>query len=256
MAAGLHVHARRPPPPRGDRQGHAAVRLHDRAGAGRRASPRVGMDVLLFGPLPTPAVAMLTRTLRADLGRDDLRLAQPFRRQRHQAVRPRRLQALRRDASCEIEALMDERPAARPRRAQRARPRRSASTTPPGALHRVRQGAPSRAACAWTACASSSIAPTAPPTRSRPTVLWELGAEVDPASASTPDGFNINRGLRLHRARAPCSAQVTEHARRYRHRARRRRRPGGDVPTRRASIIDGDQILALIARSWAQAAAG
>src|SRR6201994_372468 len=27
-----------------------------------------GMDVVLFGPLPTPAVAMLTRSLRADLG--------------------------------------------------------------------------------------------------------------------------------------------------------------------------------------------
>src|SRR5262245_53966072 len=27
-----------------------------------------GMDVFLFGPLPTPAVAMLTRSLRADLG--------------------------------------------------------------------------------------------------------------------------------------------------------------------------------------------
>src|SRR5882757_2185831 len=28
----------------------------------------VGMDVFQFGPLPTPEVAMLTRTLRADLG--------------------------------------------------------------------------------------------------------------------------------------------------------------------------------------------
>src|SRR4029450_2972922 len=28
----------------------------------------VGMEVFLFGPLPTPAVAMLTRSLRADLG--------------------------------------------------------------------------------------------------------------------------------------------------------------------------------------------
>ena len=35
-----------------------------------------GMDVTLVGPLPTPAIAMLTRSLRADLGRDDLRLAQ------------------------------------------------------------------------------------------------------------------------------------------------------------------------------------
>src|SRR3978361_1138626 len=28
----------------------------------------VGMDVLLLGPVPTPAIAMLTRSLRADLG--------------------------------------------------------------------------------------------------------------------------------------------------------------------------------------------
>ena len=33
----------------------------------------VGMDVVLLGPMPTPAVAMLTRSMRADLGRDDLR---------------------------------------------------------------------------------------------------------------------------------------------------------------------------------------
>src|SRR5690349_15430106 len=28
----------------------------------------VGMDVMLLGPMPTPAVAMLTRSMRADLG--------------------------------------------------------------------------------------------------------------------------------------------------------------------------------------------
>src|SRR5205807_4063508 len=28
----------------------------------------VGMDVLLLGPMPTPAVAMLTRSMRADIG--------------------------------------------------------------------------------------------------------------------------------------------------------------------------------------------
>ena len=28
----------------------------------------VGVDVLLLGPIPTPAVAMLTRAMRADLG--------------------------------------------------------------------------------------------------------------------------------------------------------------------------------------------
>ena len=56
----------------------------------------VGMDVLLLGPVPTPAVAMLTRSHARRSRRDDLGLAQPLRGQRHQAVRARRLQALRR----------------------------------------------------------------------------------------------------------------------------------------------------------------
>ena len=36
-----------------------------------------GMDVTLVGPLPTPAVAMLTRIAARRSRRDDLRLAQP-----------------------------------------------------------------------------------------------------------------------------------------------------------------------------------
>ena len=39
----------------------------------------VGMDVLLLGPMPTPAVAMLTRSMRCRSRRHDLRLAQPLR---------------------------------------------------------------------------------------------------------------------------------------------------------------------------------
>ena len=38
----------------------------------------VGMDVILTGPLPTPAIALLTREMRADLGRDDLGQPQPL----------------------------------------------------------------------------------------------------------------------------------------------------------------------------------
>ena len=67
-AAGRLFRARRPSAPRGDRQGHAAVGLHAGAGADRRASSRPGMNVMLVGPMPTPAVAFLTRSLRADLG--------------------------------------------------------------------------------------------------------------------------------------------------------------------------------------------
>jgi hypothetical protein len=60
MAVGVCFQSRRPPPPRGDRQGYAAVRLHARKRAGRRLY-RGGVDVFLLGPMPTPAVAMLTR---------------------------------------------------------------------------------------------------------------------------------------------------------------------------------------------------
>ncbi len=38
----------------------------------------VGMDVFFFGPLPTPAVAMLTRSLEGGSRRDDLGFAQSF----------------------------------------------------------------------------------------------------------------------------------------------------------------------------------
>ena len=47
----------------------------------------VGMDVFLLGPMPTPAVAMLTPLAARRPRRHDLGLAQSLRRQRHQAVR-------------------------------------------------------------------------------------------------------------------------------------------------------------------------
>ncbi len=56
-----------------------------------------GGEVSLGGVLPTPAAPLLVRRHRFDLARRDLRLAQPLRRQRHQVLRQRRLQALGRD---------------------------------------------------------------------------------------------------------------------------------------------------------------
>jgi phosphoglucosamine mutase len=62
MAAGkMFMSKRRAPPPGGDRQGHPALGLHDRA-ALVPGFTSVGMDVRLFGPLPTPGVAMMTRS--------------------------------------------------------------------------------------------------------------------------------------------------------------------------------------------------
>ena len=53
---------------RADRQGHAHFRLHARSGARSGACPRPASTCMLSGPLPTPAVAYLTRALRLSAG--------------------------------------------------------------------------------------------------------------------------------------------------------------------------------------------
>src|SRR5258708_28227549 len=67
MAAGAHFR-------RGDHR-HLVVIGHDTRLSGYMLEPALtagfiamGMDVVISGPLPTPAIAMLTRSLRADLG--------------------------------------------------------------------------------------------------------------------------------------------------------------------------------------------
>ena len=59
----------------------------------------VGVDVMLLGPMPTPAVAMLTNSLRCDIGVMISASHKRFRRQRHQAIWARRLQAFGRNRS-------------------------------------------------------------------------------------------------------------------------------------------------------------
>ncbi len=97
----------------------------------------VGMDVLLTGPIPTPAVGMLTRSMRADLGVMISASHNPYRRQRHQAVRARRLQALRRRRArdrgadrCRPDEEAGQERRSRPRQAHRRRA---------GPLYRIRQ---------------------------------------------------------------------------------------------------------------------
>jgi phosphoglucosamine mutase len=84
--------------------------------------------------------------------------------------------------------------------------------------------------------------------RVAPTVLWELGATVIPLGVS-PDGININRGCGSTVPGYLCE-QVVEHG------ADLGIALDGDadrllMSDDRGELIDGDQILALIAQSWA-----
>ena len=136
----------------------------------------VGIDVLLLGPMPTPAVAMLTHSMRADVGVMISASHNPFEDNGIKLFGPDGYK-LSDEVEARIEAMLDRRAAAETVEARRSRPRhaRRGRSRP---LYRIRQAHPCRAIRRSTGCASSSIAPMAPPIRSRPRRLWELGAEV------------------------------------------------------------------------------
>ena len=234
QAAG-QLQPRRPSPPRGDRQGHPPLRLHDRAGADRGL--HLGRHGRPAGRPAADAGGRHARPLDARRPRrDDLRLAQSLRGQRHQVLRPRRLQALRRGRGgrsrrCSTAATIQRAPPARIGRATRIDDARGRYMEAVKTTFRARPAIS-------TASRSSSIAPTAPPT-GRAEVLWELGAEVIPIGVARRLQHQPRLRLDPYRAAAgavestaPTSASP-----------RRRRRPGvivdekGDARRRRP--VDG-----------------
>ncbi|MGQ0742377.1 MAG: phosphoglucosamine mutase [Alphaproteobacteria bacterium] len=206
----------------------------------------VGMDVFLFGPLPTPAVAMLTPSLRADMGVMISASHNPYHDNGIKLFGPdgRKLSDGR---EREIEALMHNglheglAPPERIGRAKRvddsqARYVEFAKRTFP----RERRLEGKRIVIDCANGAAYKVAPL---------VLWELGAEVIPIGVD-PDGFNINRDC------GSTSPQAMQH------KVRELRADfgialDGDadrvvMADEQGRIIDGDQILALIARSWSR----
>jgi phosphoglucosamine mutase len=204
-----------------------------------------GMDVMLVGPMPTPAVALLTRSLRADLGVMISASHNPYEDNGIKLFGPDGLK-LSDAEEVEIEALMDA-------------PHFAEGLAAPGKLGRASrlEDAPGRYIEAAKAtfpkgrsleglrvvldCANGAAYKVAP------TVLWELGAEVV-SVAVAPDGVNINRDCG-----ATAPAKLAELVK------ERRADLGialdGDadrlvLADEQGHIVDGDQILALIAGSW------
>jgi phosphoglucosamine mutase len=206
----------------------------------------VGMDVFQFGPLPTPAVAMLTRSLRADMGVMITASHNPYQDNGIKFFGPdgRKLSD---EHEAAIEALMDnglESGLATSPKLGRAKRIDDAQAR---YIEFVKNTFPRRLTLEGLRivvdCANGAAYKVAP------AALWELGAEVI-AIGDQPDGFNIN---------ANCGSTSTEA---MSEKVREMRANfgialDGDadrvvMSDERGRIIDGDQILALLARSWSK----
>jgi phosphoglucosamine mutase len=206
----------------------------------------VGMDVFQFGPLPTPAVAMLTRSLRADLGVMISASHNAFHDNGIKLFGPDG-EKLSDEREQEIEALMSNgleeglAAAGSIGRAKRiddsqARYIEFAKRTFPR-NHRL-EGLRIVLDCAHGA--AYKVAPA---------VLWELGADIVTLGVE-PNGTNINLDCgstspeamqrKVREVRADFGIALDGDADRV------------VMADEQGRIIDGDQILALIARSWAK----
>jgi len=203
-----------------------------------------GMDVTLVGPLPTPAIAMLTHSLRADLGVMISASHNPFEDNGIKLFGPDGFK-LSDETESEIEALMAsdmrERLAPSASLGRAARLQDAAGRYIEAAKGSFPRGLRLDGLKIVVDCAHGAAY------RVAPTVLWELGANVVSVGVS-PDGFNINRDCGSTVPNFLC-AQVVEHG------AQLGIALDGDadrvlMSDEKGKLIDGDQILGLIAQYW------
>ena len=198
----------------------------------------VGMDVVLLGPMPTPAVALLTREMRADVGVMISASHNPFEDNGIKLFGPDGFK-LSDDAERAIEAMIEQDlPLAdavdvgRARRIEDARGRY---------IHAVKASLPHNVRLDGLRivvdCANGAAYHVAP------SALWELGAEVI-AIGVEPNGKNINAGVgsthldalktRVREVRADIGIALDGDADRL------------IVVDEKGQTVDGDQIMALI----------
>ena len=203
-----------------------------------------GMDVFLLGPIPTPAVAMLVNSLRADIGVMISASHNPYYDNGIKLFGPdgyklsdeteRHIESLL-DKDVDI-TLADSDSLGRAKRVDGVHDRyiEFAKRTLPRSMSL--SGLRIVIDCANGA--GYKVAPAA---------LWELGADVITIN-NEPDGFNINQecgsthpaGLikKVHEVRADIGIALDGDADRM------------IIVDEKGSIVDGDQVIALIAESW------
>ncbi|WP_370199715.1 phosphoglucosamine mutase [Roseibium sp.] len=206
----------------------------------------VGMDVFLLGPLPTPAVAMLTRSLRTDLGVMISASHNPFQDNGIKFFGPDGFK-LSDQIEQTIEELMESDLTSRlPSASELGRAKRI-----DGAQQRyiefAKRTLPREMSLEGLRvvidCANGAAYKVAPE------ALWELGADVITMGV-TPDGFNINKecgststdalSRKVHEVRADIGIALDGDADRV------------IIVDENGSVVDGDQLMAVVAQSWQQ----
>lgn len=204
-----------------------------------------GLDVFLLGPIPTPAVAMLTRSLRADIGVMISASHNPFADNGIKLFGPDGYK-LSDEIEAQIEALLDQDLYAQLAKAEDI----GRAKRVDGDIYRyiefVKRTLPRdvtlnglRIAIDCANGAAYKVAPAA---------LWELGAEVV-TIGNTPNGVNINLECgsthpsalqkKVHEIRADIGIALDGDADRV------------IIIDENGAIVDGDQLMAVIAESWA-----
>ncbi len=210
----------------------------------------VGMDVYLLGPIPTPAVAMLTQSLRADLGVMISASHNPFDDNGIKLFRPDGYK-LSDFVEAEIEDLMEQdlsKHLSKGREVGRA----FRDAGPAGgeasqtryiefAKRTLPKGLDLTGLRVVVDCANGAAYKVAP------IALWELGAEVFTIGVD-PDGFNINDKVgstapealitKVRETRADIGIALDGDADRV------------IIVDEKGEIVDGDQFMAVIAESW------
>lgn len=203
-----------------------------------------GMNVMLMGPVPTPAVGFLTRSMRADLGIMISASHNPAEDNGIKFFGPDGFK-LSDEAEAEIETILaGEIIPAAPQKIGRAK--------------RIEDGRGRYVEYAKTTFPSGQRldglrvvidAANGAAYRAAPDVLWELGAEVIPIGVD-PNGFNINDSVGSTHPQAAQDAVLA-------HQAHLGISLDGDadrimVIDERGQIADGDQLMALLASRWAE----
>ncbi|MCP9483249.1 phosphoglucosamine mutase [Shimia sp. CNT1-13L.2] len=203
-----------------------------------------GMNVLLLGPVPTPAVGLLTSSMRADLGVMISASHNPAEDNGIKFFGPDGFK-LSDEAEAEIEALIES--GVEPVQAKNIGGAKRIDDGRFRYIERVKssltRAVPLKGMKVVIDCANGAAY------RAAPEALWELGAEVIPVGTS-PDGLNINRGCGSTHPATAAEAVVA-------HGADVGISLDGDadrvmIIDENGQVADGDQIMALLADRWAQ----